>query len=95
MAIKIGKNKYKCMYCNKIFPEEIKCDMHRDKEHSIVYVPFLAEDLERLRKFLYFKDDRLLTESLSIVINKFARQSAKKQLLKQEMEELENTDKNE
>jgi hypothetical protein len=83
MAIKVG-TKYKCMICGQMFPREVDCDIHRDKEHNIIYVPLTPEDLERLRKFLYFKDSKLLSKSLVETILAYAASSAKKRMLQGE-----------
>jgi hypothetical protein len=80
MAIKVG-SRFKCAICGKIFPEEIACDMHRDKEHKIIYVPFEATDLEHLRQFLFFKNEKLLTPSLVRTITQYATRSAKAKMI--------------
>jgi hypothetical protein len=83
MATKVG-TRYKCVICGKLFAQEIECDIHRDKDHDIVYVPLLLEDLNRLNLFIRLKDDTLLTQSLVTTIMSFARQSAKRQAIKDE-----------
>ena len=76
MAIKLANNKFQCPICGKIFPESITCDLHRDKEHDIVYVAMSRSDLNRLSMFIRLKDDKLLTESLVKTIMSFASKSA-------------------
>lgn len=84
MAIRISNNKFKCSICGKMFPQEIECDIHRDKDHDIVYIPILREDLNRLNLFIRIKDDKLLTQSLVSTIMNYAKQSAKAQAIKNE-----------
>lgn len=78
MATKVG-NKYKCTVCGKLFPQEIECDIHRDKDHDLIYLPLTREDLNRLNLFLRIKDDTLLTQSLVFTISNYAKESARKQ----------------
>jgi hypothetical protein len=84
MAIRLSNNRFKCPICGEIFSQAIACDMHRDKEHDIIYVPLLREDLNRLNLFIRMKDDTLLTRSLVTTIMNFAKQSAKAQAIKDE-----------
>lgn len=84
MAIRLASNKFQCVICGKIFPQEIECDIHRDKEHDIVYVAMSREDLNRLNLFIRLKDEKLLTESLVKTIMTFASKSAKRQTLKED-----------
>lgn len=79
MAIKV-ENKFVCIFCGKKFPTAIACDIHKD-EHNIVYVPIEFEDLQRLRQFLYFKDEKLLTETLVKTIIKYSESSAKRKMI--------------
>jgi hypothetical protein len=79
MATKVG-NKYKCTICGKLFPTEIACDIHRDKDHDIIYIPLIREDLNRLNLFIRIKDDTLLTQSLVSTITSFAKANAKRQV---------------
>ena len=54
---------YKCVYCNTEYNtsiEAVKCAQN----HNLVVVYLTREDLMTLIRFLYSKDDSLLTESL-------------------------------
>jgi hypothetical protein len=79
VAIKLGNKRYVCLICNKEFTEEIACDMHKIKDHDLVYVPLLASDLDRLRQFLFMRNEELLTPSLVRTITHYAEQAARRQ----------------
>jgi hypothetical protein len=54
---------YKCVYCNAEYNasiDAVKCA----QSHNLVVVYLTREDLIALIRFLYSKDDSLLTESL-------------------------------
>lgn len=63
---------YKCLYCSKEYLEE---DRARKcvEEHDLVLVPISRNDLGRLNQFFYLKEDKLLTESLVRIVQKYAR----------------------
>lgn len=71
MAIKVGKNQYKCLFCDYIGPDPTNVDSHRDKEHDYLMIPMLREDLNRLIQFIFTKDDRLLTERLYTTLTSY------------------------
>ena len=59
MAIKLPDGKYKCSWCNKIYPDPSKADACRSN-HDIVYVPMLRSDVNRLLMFIHTKDEKLI-----------------------------------
>lgn len=67
MSIKIlqkdGKFKYKCSFCNKVYDTPDLADSCRDS-HDLVYLQILRSDIDRILKFLYLKDESLITETL-------------------------------
>jgi len=65
-------NKRKCTYCHKWYPSEEKA-RDCEKEHDIIMVPFLAQDLNRLVNFIATGDRALLTESLSLTLFRYFR----------------------
>lgn len=68
MAIKVyqpdGTYKYKCNFCNKVFDKPDYADAHRDEEHDLIYLQILRSDVDRILKFLYMKEDSLVTETM-------------------------------
>ena len=70
MAIKLPDGRYKCNWCNKIYPDPSKADTCRE-QHDIVYVPMLRSDVNRLLQFINTKDDELITETLYKSLTRF------------------------
>lgn len=70
MAIKLPDGRYKCSWCNKVYPDPTKADTCRDK-HDIVYVPMLRSDVNRLMMFIHTKDEELITSTILISLTKF------------------------
>lgn len=68
MAIKVkqkdGKYKYKCSWCDKVFPSAVEADAHRDQDHELVYVQMLRSDVSRLLQFIFTHNDRLITDTM-------------------------------
>ena len=63
MAIKTKNGTYRCGYCGKEYSKDQEADTCK-QSHNLVYLAISENDLSRLHKFLFFKDDNLLTESL-------------------------------
>lgn len=72
MAIKTEDGRFKCSFCNKVYAQWQEADACRDS-HDLVYVQFLRSDLDRLLKFIFFKDETYLTESMITSIKKGIR----------------------
>ena len=70
MAIKLPDGKYKCSWCNKVYPDPSKADACREK-HDIVYVPMLKSDVNRLLQFMITKDEELLTKTMHQSLTRF------------------------
>jgi hypothetical protein len=70
VAIKLPDGRYKCSWCNKIYPDPSKADTCRGN-HDIVYVPMLRSDVNRLLQFISTKDDKLLTKTLHQSLTRF------------------------
>ena len=64
---------YKCIYCDKLFVDDTKA-YECVKNHELVYLPISKNDLNRLNQFIFTGNNKLLTESLVKVIQKYARQ---------------------
>ena len=65
--------KYMCLYCSREYDSEEKA-FECIQKHELVLVPIAKKDLGRLNQFLYLKEDKLLTESLIRIIQKYTRQ---------------------
>ena len=70
VAIKLPDGRYKCSWCNKIYPDPSKADACR-LDHDIIYVPMLRSDINRLLQFMVTKDEKLLTETMHNSLNRF------------------------
>jgi hypothetical protein len=70
MAIKLPDGRYKCSWCNKIYPDPTKADTCREK-HDIVYVPMLRSDVNRLLQFMTTKDEKLITTTMYQSLQRF------------------------
>lgn len=70
MAIKI-RSGYLCSYCNKLYKKMQDADVCRES-HNLILVPMTAEDLNRLRMFIYLKQEELLTPTLIRTINRYS-----------------------
>jgi hypothetical protein len=68
MAIKIASNKFKCPYCDFTAPTFQVVDEHRDKAHDILYIPMERADVDRLIKFIFFKDENLIRPEMLKVL---------------------------
>lgn len=68
MAIKViqpdGSIRWKCSYCNKVYPQSSQADDCRDKNHDLVYIQMSRSDVDRLLKFLYMPQEELITETM-------------------------------
>ena len=66
------KTLYRCLYCRTEYDTLEKARSCIDK-HDLVLVPIARNDLGRLNQFLYLKEDKLLTESLVRILQRYAR----------------------
>ncbi len=73
MAIKKSNGSYKCFFCDFTDANEVKVQNHQDKEHEYVTIPIQIEDLDRLIKFIYLKDDSLLNPKLITLFKYYLR----------------------
>lgn len=71
MAIKV-RDAWKCGYCGKKFKTSGEADKCKE-EHNLIYVPFSAEDLNRLHNFIHLREEKLLTPSLMNTLNKYLK----------------------
>jgi hypothetical protein len=76
MAIKTSKG-YKCGYCNKIYITSPEADRCKDS-HQLIYIALSVDDLNRLVNFIYLKEEKLLSESLVETLQKYLKNSRKK-----------------
>ena len=76
MVVKTSKG-YKCGYCQKIFVTSPEADKCKDS-HQLIYVPLSIDDLNRLVNFIYLKEEKLLTEDLVNTLQKYLKNSRKK-----------------
>ena len=60
---KDGTFKYECSYCHKVYVDPFKANDCRNS-HGLVYLRISRYDLDRLLKFIYFKDDKLITDTM-------------------------------
>ena len=68
-----------CEYCRKQYKSEeesLKCY----KEHNIVYMKISESDLNKLQMFLFSKDEKMLTPTLTSTIQLYARRAAERQM---------------
>ena len=70
MAHKLSNGKYKCSWCNKVYPDPTKADVCRDS-HNLILVPMLQDDINRLVQFMATKNDELLTETMWRSLSKY------------------------
>jgi hypothetical protein len=63
MALKVRPGVWSCAECGKLYPDSAKADACRSS-HSLIYVGFTKEDLNRLLNFIYLKEEALITEDL-------------------------------
>jgi hypothetical protein len=64
------KNGYRCGYCRKEYKERkeaVKCE----EKHDLALVPIAKEDLNRLLLFIFRKDERLLSQNLIRILQKY------------------------
>jgi len=61
---------YQCLYCKKEFDKIERAQACVDS-HELILVPIAKTDLDRLNKFLYLKDDKLLTQELVSIISRY------------------------
>jgi len=70
------ETKYKCIYCDKLFSDELKAQSCV-KNHDLIYLPISKNDLNRLNQFFFLGDNKLLTESLIRIVQKYAKQAVR------------------
>jgi hypothetical protein len=64
------KKIYRCTYCSKEYDNSAKADSCLE-EHHLILVPISREDIKRLVQFIYLKDERILTPTLTHTLMKF------------------------
>ena len=69
---KTKKKVYKCSYCGKAFPTQLRADSCRDS-HDLIYVQLSRADVDKLIKFIYFKDDSLISPKLIEQLKRYTR----------------------
>jgi hypothetical protein len=72
MAIKLDNNTYQCPFCNKIY-SQMMLAVSCEQQHNIIYFPIVKSELDNLIKFIYTKDERLLSESFYNRLMKYRR----------------------
>lgn len=65
--------KYTCNICNIKFHSREELDSHKLDVHSLVYLPFTKEEVQKLYQFLYTRDLNLLTKNMIETISKYNR----------------------
>jgi hypothetical protein len=73
----INKGKFFCSYCDRMYDMAKKADRCL-AGHDLLYVPLSASDIDALHKFLYFKDEKVLTSSLWKQIKRYAKIASKR-----------------
>jgi len=73
MANNLGKGKWQCGYCDKIYVNMVEAEACRTS-HELIYVPFTKTELGRLVQYLFIPEEGLLTEAL---VNKLRKYSTK------------------
>jgi len=66
---------YQCLYCKTEFSELDRARTHVES-HELILLPIAKSDLDRLNKFIYLKDEKLLTPQLMDIIKRYARRGA-------------------
>lgn len=69
------KTYYQCLYCRTEFDNLDKARAHVDS-HEIILLPVAKSDLDRLNKFLYLKDEKLLTREFIDTLKRYVRRGA-------------------
>lgn len=66
MPKQLTRSIYKCIFCEKEFPDESLASRHERLNHNIIYVPIEASDLQGLINFIVTNDknQELITERL-------------------------------
>lgn len=59
MANKLLTGEYECSYCKQRYVDPFKADACRSA-HDLVYFQLSRVEVDRLLKFLYFRDESLL-----------------------------------
>lgn len=67
---------YRCIYCSKEYDKEDTAKKCLDS-HELVLLPISRTDLNRLNQFLYLREEKLLTESLVKIIQKYVKNLAR------------------
>ena len=70
MAIRLEDGRYRCGWCNKIYPDPSKADACR-LDHDIVYVPMLRSDVNRLLMFIHTQDEKLINSTIIGSLTRF------------------------
>jgi len=61
---------YVCLYCKKEYDTYEKAEICVDN-HNLVLLPIALSDLNRLNKFIYLKNDELITPELLSIISRY------------------------
>ncbi len=73
MPIKKKNGTYQCFFCDFTDTNELKVQTHQDATHEYVILPIQIEDLDRLIKFIYMKDDRFINPKLVTLLKYYLR----------------------